>query len=198
MQLVLFVAGSVTVAVAIALPMRVHAVSPTLRRASVHVAIWIGMLAGWLLAQQYQQFLLASHGVPFGTADPVFQKDIGFYVYLLPALRLTLSALALGDPLWRGLAAGRPIRRARFERYPSGSEPDLAVETVPLCPSLLAGSGLRLRHPGGRPHVPRSIRPRAARQREIRCAARRRVSRCRGPLLHPQSGVTHHDRPSPV
>ena len=53
------------------------------------------MLAGWLLAQQYQQFLLASHGVPFGTADPVFQKDIGFYVYLLPALRLTLSALAL-------------------------------------------------------------------------------------------------------
>ena len=94
-QLFLFLVYGVAVAAAVFLPMRVHAVSPRLRRGAIHVGLWIGMLSGWLFAQQYQEFLLAFHGVPFGTTDPVFHEDIGFYVYLLPALRTTLYALEI-------------------------------------------------------------------------------------------------------
>ena len=93
LQLFLLLSYSTAVIIAITLPMRWHAVSPTLRRASVHCAVWIGIILGWLLAERYQQFLLAVHGVPFGTADPVFGLDIGFYTFLLPALRTILSAL---------------------------------------------------------------------------------------------------------
>ena len=45
--------------------------------------------------------LRAIYGVPFGTADPVFSRDIGFYVFTLPALStglgflLTLTTLSL-------------------------------------------------------------------------------------------------------
>ena len=52
--------------------MRVHAVSPHLRRASIHVGLWAGLVAGWLMARQYEAFLLAVYGVPFGITDPVF------------------------------------------------------------------------------------------------------------------------------
>ncbi|MDQ3700992.1 MAG: UPF0182 family protein [Chloroflexota bacterium] len=35
---------------------------------------------------QWETMLRARHAVPFGTADPVFQQDIGFYVFILPAI----------------------------------------------------------------------------------------------------------------
>ncbi|MFQ5928860.1 MAG: UPF0182 family protein, partial [Acidobacteriota bacterium] len=95
MQLLLLGAYGSAVAVAIYIPMRLHAGSPALKRAAIHFAVWIGTLAGWLFAQNYQQFLLAFNGVSFGTTDPVFAKDIGFYVYVLPAWRITLTALEI-------------------------------------------------------------------------------------------------------
>ncbi|MCZ6879029.1 MAG: UPF0182 family protein [Acidobacteria bacterium] len=95
MQLLLFGSLGAAMALAIYLPLRFYAVSPTLKRSAIHLSIWIGTLAGWLFAQNYQQFLLALHGVPFETTDPVFAKDIGFYVYALPAWRITLTALEI-------------------------------------------------------------------------------------------------------
>ncbi|MDA2927894.1 UPF0182 family protein [Acidobacteria bacterium AH-259-G07] len=95
MQLLLLGAYGSAVAVALYIPMRWHAGSPALKRAAIHFAVWIGTLAGWLFAQNYQQFLLAFNGVSFGTTDPVFARDIGFYVYVLPAWRITLTALEI-------------------------------------------------------------------------------------------------------
>lgn len=94
MQLMLFGAYGTVLALAVYVPVRLHARSPTLRRAGLHCGYWIGIVGGWILAQHYEQFLLALHGVPFGRADPVFGRDIGFYVYLLPMFRLVLVALA--------------------------------------------------------------------------------------------------------
>ncbi len=42
------------------------------------------LLAGWIAATQWQSFLLFSHAMPFGVRDPLFQRDVGFYVFRLP------------------------------------------------------------------------------------------------------------------
>jgi uncharacterized membrane protein (UPF0182 family) len=97
-QALLFASGILLFGAAIYVPVRLRAVSPTLRSAGIHAGIWIGVLAGWLLSQSYQEYLLAFQPVLFGQQDPVFGRDIGFYVFRLPAIRITLgylTALAL-------------------------------------------------------------------------------------------------------
>ncbi len=84
--------GGLTFAL-IALPARRYGVSDGLRNTTYHVGAWIAIYAGWRAASHYQQVLLAFYGVPFNKIDPVFGNDIGFYVYWLPIIRLTLSGL---------------------------------------------------------------------------------------------------------
>ena len=93
MQLLLFVVGMLAVGLFTIVPLRRYARSPLLRAASVHVGSWMGLFAGWLLSGRYQEFLLLLHGGEFGRADPVFHRDIGFYVFTLPAWRTMLVAL---------------------------------------------------------------------------------------------------------
>ena len=93
MQVMLFGMYGSILALAVYAPVWLHARSRTLRTAGLHGSIWIGILGGWILARYYQQFLLALHGVPFGRLDPVFSRDLGFYVYLLPTWRLALAAI---------------------------------------------------------------------------------------------------------
>ena len=78
---------------AIAIPPRLHRCSGELKRAALHVGAWVGLIGGALMARHYGQFLLAIYGVPFDAVDPVFGADIGFYVYVLPAIRLVFVAL---------------------------------------------------------------------------------------------------------
>src|SRR5688572_30824824 len=92
-ELSLFFGYGILLGFLVWLPIRRHAASPTLRTAGIHLSAWIGAFGGWLLARCYQEFLLAFHGVPFGSSDPVFGKDIGFYVYWLPVLRDSIFAL---------------------------------------------------------------------------------------------------------
>ncbi|MBI3694751.1 MAG: UPF0182 family protein [Acidobacteria bacterium] len=92
-QLLLFFAYGLLLGIVVWLPIRWHAASPAFRKAGVHLAMWIGAFGGWLLARHYLEFLLAFHGVPFHSSDPVFGKDIGFYVYWLPVLRDSVFAL---------------------------------------------------------------------------------------------------------
>ena len=93
MQLLLFFTYGIVVAAAIIIPMRLNAVSHLLKKMAAHFGVWIGMFGGWLLAQNYMQYLMGFNGVPFDKVDPVFGKDIGFYVYTLPTLKISLSAL---------------------------------------------------------------------------------------------------------
>ncbi|HUQ94048.1 MAG TPA: UPF0182 family protein [Bryobacteraceae bacterium] len=92
-QVSLFFVYGVVLGLSVWLPVRVFAVSAGFRNAAPHLAIWIGAFGGWMLARHYLEFLLAFHGVPFGAADPVFGRDIGFYVYWLPVYRDVLFAL---------------------------------------------------------------------------------------------------------
>jgi uncharacterized membrane protein (UPF0182 family) len=44
----------------------------------------VGLLAGWSLSGQWPTVLRFLNQVPFGVADPLFHRDVGFYVFSLP------------------------------------------------------------------------------------------------------------------
>ena len=59
-------------------------------------AVWVvsaavALLSAISLSQEWQQFALYLHAQQAGTTDPVFNKDIGFYLFKLPALELVSS-----------------------------------------------------------------------------------------------------------
>jgi len=91
----LFAVGIVLFTLTIYFPIRLLAVTPTLRKAGLHIGLWAGILAGWLLSFSYQKYLLVFNAGSFGSQDSVFGKDIGFYVFVLPAIRTTLTFLVI-------------------------------------------------------------------------------------------------------
>ncbi|MHB8836772.1 MAG: UPF0182 family membrane protein [Candidatus Methylomirabilia bacterium] len=52
-------------------------------------------VVGSLFAANWLKFLLQSHAAPFGSLDPVFGRDISFYVFSLPVLEIVGSGLLL-------------------------------------------------------------------------------------------------------
>lgn len=56
---------------------------------SVAIAIFFGLAA----AANWQEVLKFISGTPFGTADPIFNKDIGFYIFSLPVFQIGLGLI---------------------------------------------------------------------------------------------------------
>ena len=52
----------------------------------VVLAVLVAALVGVAAAQEWNTYLLFRTGVPFGYKDPLFQQDVGFYVFRLPFL----------------------------------------------------------------------------------------------------------------
>lgn len=80
--------------------------------------IAVGAAGNWLPVQR------ALHAVPFGAADPIFGRDIGFYVFTLPVVDmglrlistlLILSLILVGPLYWLRGDLILPPRRARVE-----------------------------------------------------------------------------------
>ncbi len=64
-----------------------------MRRVALPIAVAIGLFIGLGSAGQWvmvQQFL---HATPFAITDPIFHRDIGFYVFTLPGITAALSLL---------------------------------------------------------------------------------------------------------
>jgi len=59
------------------------------------LAIVLGILIGLPAAAQWEQWLMFRNNQSFGVADPLFNKDIGFYVFQLPFFEF-LVAWAFG------------------------------------------------------------------------------------------------------
>jgi uncharacterized membrane protein (UPF0182 family) len=70
------------------------------------VALTFGISSGVAAATQWQPFLLWRNGGAFGTADPTFGKDIGFYVFDLPVLHFVQGWLFTSLVLVLLLTAG--------------------------------------------------------------------------------------------
>ncbi|WP_069815616.1 UPF0182 family membrane protein [Streptomyces sp. TP-A0874] len=87
------------------------------------IAALIGLIAGASAASQWRTWLLWVNGVPFGTTDPQFGKDVSFYAFDLPwyrfmlsfgfaAIVLSLIAAALVHYLYGGLRVTSPGAKA--------------------------------------------------------------------------------------
>ena len=64
---------------------------PLRRLATVVVPSVLGLLAGAAAMGAWKTFLLWRNAVPFGTKDPQFGLDVGFFVFTLPWLRFLVS-----------------------------------------------------------------------------------------------------------
>ena len=81
----LFAIGFVLFAGAVVAPAYVHSVSPSSRGLYRWCGMAVGLVAAYLFALRYAEFLPAFPNVGFGETDPVFGRDVGFYVFVLPA-----------------------------------------------------------------------------------------------------------------
>src|SRR5215210_4823550 len=69
-----------------------------LRRLTLPVSLAVAVIAGFGATSAWDLVLRLIYATPFGIRDPVFSRDIGFYVFTLPALAAgigLLSTLAL-------------------------------------------------------------------------------------------------------
>jgi uncharacterized membrane protein (UPF0182 family) len=88
----LFAGALLAFTAAIAAPAWLAGLSSTARRRALGVGLLAGVVGGVVLAGRHPHYLLALHGRSFERADPVFGHDIGFYVFILPAIWTTLHA----------------------------------------------------------------------------------------------------------
>ncbi|MBW8839905.1 MAG: UPF0182 family protein [Gemmatimonadetes bacterium] len=65
-----------------------------LRRLSLPVAVVLGLLSGLAATSAWDVVLRFIYGTPFGVADPIFSRDIGFYAFTLPALSIGIGFLS--------------------------------------------------------------------------------------------------------
>ncbi|HEX9758954.1 MAG TPA: UPF0182 family protein [Nitrospiria bacterium] len=59
---------------------------PHLNKIVFSVSVLISLLIGIRESTQWKSFLLATHSVPFGLTDSLFQNDFGYYVFQFPFL----------------------------------------------------------------------------------------------------------------
>jgi len=58
---------------------------PVLDKAIVIAAVWFGFVNGTAMASEWETFRIAMQQARFGVSDPQFGRDIGFYLFTLPA-----------------------------------------------------------------------------------------------------------------
>jgi uncharacterized membrane protein (UPF0182 family) len=115
--------------------------------AAIPAAIFIAVLGAFAIASQWRTALSFLYRTPFGIADPVFGRDVGYYVFTLPVLGGVLDfvgtmlvlggLLALPIYLARGVVFARPGWRVVVE-------PVAAVHVAVLVAALLVLSALRI------------------------------------------------------
>jgi len=66
-----------------------------LDRIALVAPVLAAFIVGFLFAGNWRTFLFQANATAFGSADPVFGRDISFYVFSLPALEVVGSALML-------------------------------------------------------------------------------------------------------
>ncbi len=69
-------------------------VPEVLRKLTLPIALLLGLLGGLAASSAWQTVLQAANATPFGINDPVFGRDIGWYVFTLPAITAALGLLS--------------------------------------------------------------------------------------------------------
>ena len=79
-------------------------------------ALVVSFVIALIASAQWMSVLMAMHAVPVGQADPLFGRDIGFYLFRLPAISAALTLLVVITVL-SFVAAAAP----RSTRAPDGT-----------------------------------------------------------------------------
>ena len=69
--------------------------SKSARRVAVVISLIVGLMFGSQFNANWSEILLMFNAQSFGTTDPQFGIDNGFYVFVLPGLKLIMSAVSL-------------------------------------------------------------------------------------------------------
>ncbi|NOT09746.1 MAG: UPF0182 family protein [Gemmatimonadales bacterium] len=69
-------------------------VPAVLRKLALPVALGFGLLGALAASSAWDTVLQAANATPFGINDPVFGRDIGWYVFTLPAISTALGVLS--------------------------------------------------------------------------------------------------------
>ncbi|MDD5558902.1 UPF0182 family protein [Candidatus Methylomirabilis sp.] len=89
-------------------------IEPYFRRLLIPGALGLGVLSAFRGAAEWESYIRFAHALPFGISDPIFQTDVGFYVFQLPfysflyswlitSVGLTLLVTTLTYLLFRGI-----------------------------------------------------------------------------------------------
>jgi len=60
-------------------------------RITAALSLVLGLIAGLAAMPEWNSYLLFSHAQNFGTLDPLFKKDLGFYVFRLPFMHFIVD-----------------------------------------------------------------------------------------------------------
>ncbi len=71
-----------------------HVTSKTARRVAVAISALVGVVFGWKFNANWSEVLLMFNAQSFGVKDPQFGLDNGFYVFVLPGLKLIMFAVS--------------------------------------------------------------------------------------------------------
>lgn len=69
--------------------------SRTTRKLGIVISLVIAVFFGLVASSQWQDVLKFFSSTPFGIADPIFGKDIAFYIFSLPVITLGLGLLKI-------------------------------------------------------------------------------------------------------
>ena len=93
---------------------------PILDRIILWGSMLVAFFVGLAMSESWDTFRLAMTGVGFGDTDPQFGRDIGFYVFTLPALRIVadwLPSVLLFTLVCHGARACRRWRHPPWARF---------------------------------------------------------------------------------
>lgn len=102
-------------------------VEPMRKTATIAAPLAVGFFAGLSAATQWDTFLLWRNASPFGTKDPEFNLDVGFFVFTLPWINVVVGFLtmilvlglitaAFTHYLYGGIVAGQKTRSTQAAR----------------------------------------------------------------------------------
>jgi hypothetical protein len=66
-------------------------VRPYAKRIYAAIALFMGLIAGLNATGQWQNYILFTHYESFHKVDPVFHKDLGFYIFTLPFVSFIIT-----------------------------------------------------------------------------------------------------------
>jgi uncharacterized membrane protein (UPF0182 family) len=69
-------------------------ISASLRRLTLPVSLALGLLTGFAATPAWGMALRLIYRTPFGVTDPVFSRDIGYYIFTLPGLAAVIGLLS--------------------------------------------------------------------------------------------------------